>query len=249
MTAPSRHVASAILLATACTRAAPAGSTAPREPPPTDVRGVAGDEAGVSAPPTVAQAPTVAPAAEPTPPPDAGKADVPWLDVQAWLAEHGVPPGGDGDNLSGCKAVRVGAPLRDALLCDHDGSSVASEPGGEMAFAVRIFVVERAQLRVVFRAAIAAGPLDKEQRPSPDDPNDGDYVRLAAEVSRDGLRVTLRDHPGAGCAERLRELRAQNAGDTELRGVLTPHIHMMEVACRARGTYVWKSGAFVRAAR
>ncbi len=178
---------------------------------------------------------------------DAGAGDAAGFDADTWLAAHGVATRADPDGhaVSSCTPVRVGAPPRDGLLCQHDLVTFASEPGGETAFTLRILVVDGRRLRFAARLPIAAGPEDHEGSPEPDDPNEGDYVRLVPELSSDGLSLTIRDHPGAGCVDELRSYRKQNE-QPDLGGALAPHIRVMEAACRSRGSYVWKAGQFVK---
>jgi hypothetical protein len=84
--------------------------------------------------------------------------------------------------------------------------------------------------------------------PDDGDPNEGNYVQLYATVSTDGRRVSIRDRPDAACRERLAEYRARNQGP-DLKGILTPHIRVMEAACRSRGDYTWRGDRFTRDAR
>jgi hypothetical protein len=193
-----------------------------------------GEPSGV--PPSAA---SVTPPAEPT------------IDPEAWLAEKGVAhvPDRLSGSLFGCRAVRVGAPPRDGLFCPGGPPMEGSLPGGESLFPLVVAFVDGKTLRVALRVPLAAGPLDREMPPEENDPSGGNYVQLDAVLSTDGLHLSVRDRPGAGCLERLAEYRKDNLSDPNLKGILTPHIRVMEAACRSRGEYTWQGDRFTRDGR
>jgi hypothetical protein len=170
------------------------------------------------------------------------------FDPFAWLAAHGVPSATD-DRIgaSACSVVRVGRPIQEALLCIGGEPMEGSAPGGESVFPLLVAVPEKGKLHIALRVPISAGPEDRLGPAEPSDPNHGQYVELEATVAPDGMRLSIREHPGAGCAETLRRYREINTKDSEQKGVLGPHIAMVERACRSRGTYMWQGGRFVLA--
>jgi hypothetical protein len=124
-----------------------------------------------------------------------------------------------------------------------------SLPGGESLFPLVVAFVDGKTLRVALRVPVAAGPLDREMPADENDPNGGNYVQLDAALSVDGLHLSVRDRPGAGCRERLAEYRKANVSAPNLKGILTPHIRLMEAACRSRGEYTWQGDRFTRDGR
>ena len=194
-------------------------------------------ETGVDAAP-VASA-TAAPTA-----PDAAATQP--IAAAAWFAARGVTPLPErtAGELTGCAAVKVGAPPREALLCSGGPPMEGSLASGQSLFPVIIAFAESGKLEVALRVPLAAGPQDK-MGPSPDDPDHGNYLQLTASLSPDGMHLSVQDRPGGGCAERLQSFRDQNRSGP-LKAVLTPQIRVVEVACRSRGEYSWRGGGFSR---
>jgi hypothetical protein len=170
-------------------------------------------------------------------------------ETEAWLAQHGVQSVDPkiSSEVGACRAVRVGAPLRDGLLCTGGPPMEGSIFGwGESLFPLLLVAAEGGKLRVLLRVPFAAGPEDQLEPVSPTDPNQGNYLQLAADLAPDGTHLSIHDRPGNGCAEELKQMRDENAKG-EWKGVFTPHIKVVERACRSRGTYVWRGGRFLRA--
>jgi hypothetical protein len=172
------------------------------------------------------------------------------VDAQAWLAEKGVThvPDALSNSLFGCHAAKLGSPAREGLVCPGGPPMEGSLPGGESLFPLVLVYADGKTLRVALRVAIAAGPLDRMGPADESDPDEGNYVQLDAVVSADGMHVSIRDRPAAGCRERLAEYRKKNEGP-DLKGILTPHICVMEAACRSRGEYTWRGDRFTRDGR
>jgi hypothetical protein len=120
-----------------------------------------------------------------------------------------------------------------------------SLPGGESVFPLVVAYPDQGKVKIALRVPMAAGPETREMAQAKDDPDHGNYVELVATVSSDGLHLDLHDQPGDhSCAERLRSYRNDNESDPRVKGILTPHIRMMELACRSRGEYRWRAGRF-----
>jgi len=66
-------------------------------------------------------------------------------------------------------------------------------------------------------------------------------------VSRSPTGRPRRSSASSTCVEELRSYRKQNE-QPDLGGALAPHIRVTEAACRTRGSYVWKTGQFVKVA-
>jgi len=237
---PGRHVAILGLFSvlTAC-------ANSPQQASPHEPQASAAPSAGPPiAPETGVDAAPIASAAAAPAPPDAAAPQP--IAAAAWFAARGVTtlPERTAGELTGCAAVNLGAPPREALLCSGGPPMEGSLPGGQSLFPVIIAFAESGKLEVALRVPLAAGPQDK-MGPSPDDPDHGNYLQLTASLSPDGTHLSIQDRPGAGCAERLQSFRDQNRNGP-LKGVLTPQIRVVEVACRSRGEYSWRRGGFSR---
>jgi hypothetical protein len=147
--------------------------------------------------------------------------------VDAWLSEHHLR--GDALRYSECRAVRLGRPPLDGLVCLGGPPMEGSVRTGHSVFPMAALVADAGALRVVLHTAVMAGPLDPE--------GEGDpwYVRLDVDVSPDGTRIDIRDAPLRTCADALAE--AKKLGDAA-------NARMVRLACASRGAYMWTRGRF-----
>jgi len=168
---------------------------------------------------------------------------------EAWLTLHGVTASAASgtdplQEIYGCDPVRVGVPLRDGVWClNTSGPMKGSLGSGESVFPLEVKIVEGHVLRTVLRVPIAAGALDRMEAPRPDDPNQGNYIQLDAQLARDGSSITIREkaQPETKCAAAL-----ARTPQPDLAPVLANARRMVELACRSRGRYVWRGDRFVR---
>ncbi len=164
------------------------------------------------------------------------------VDGPAWFKSRGATPPSRIDSLA-CTETKIGAPPRDALRCH--GPPSFSTPGGESVFSLYVYTtVDRAggkkAAQLALEVAIAAGPMDREAPPDPNDPNEGQYIALEATLDASRTTITVREKTGAACAASLAQYK-----DPEL----APHRKVINLACAAKGTYRWTNdggGRFVK---
>lgn len=162
--------------------------------------------------------------------------------AREWLARHGVTTPDAEHRIAGCSPVAVGAPTRDGLWCiGNAGPMKGSFDTGESLFPLTVWVAEAHRLRAVLELPVAAGALDRLDLDVTGDPNQGNYILLAATLAPDSASITLseKDHPNAKCAA---VLAAHASKDLE------KHRRVIQAACNAVGTYVWRGDRFVRVA-
>ena len=112
--------------------------------------------------------------------------------------------------------------------------------GGESVFSLQIFTTQGKAAQLSLDVPIAAGPLDREQEPSPSDPNEGQYIALEAVLDASGTTLTVREKTGAACVAALAQYKDP---------LLAPHRKVITGACAAKGTYRWTNdggGRFVK---
>lgn len=188
-------------------------------------------------PPDASPSPSASPVATPDAL-DAGEdaANAPPFDQYAWAEARGVP-NSDGVlmRLGSCRAVSVGQPPREALLCEG-GAPDFSVPGGESVFSLRVVDVAKGRLRELLVAPLYAGAMDFPGV---------EYVHLSASLSTDGLRVTIAERPEETCDAARAKARKQFSSPVDAPG-LRDWLTTIGRACAGRGVYVWRNGRFLR---
>jgi hypothetical protein len=199
----------------------------PAEPPPVVAAPVPTPSAAVpdAAPPPVSS----------TPPPDPPRDPI-VHDVKAWFEARGSRPPESLETLGNCREAKVGAPLRDALICDH-GAPLEVLPGGPSTFPLYILTVEKKSASFALKIPVSAGPLDRIDLDMPDDPDDGMYVVLDWSLVASGTQLVVRQRANQTCAKALAEFK--DASLAQLR-------RAVQKACASIGTWEWKDKAFVK---
>ena len=152
--------------------------------------------------------------------------------------DHGI-----GDEApSGCEeSLRVGVPLRDAVLCIAHEDPLRLGDGRSLIVG-HVLVAEGAKLRRVLRIPVGAGPLWSEGLCAPSCAQHY-YVRVELVPSADGATIVARDSadPAESCAtaaERRKlvvDMPPRFASQTR---------DLEQMACDARGVYRWRGHAF-----
>ncbi len=164
-----------------------------------------------------------------------------WIDLDAWLARHGITEGRDafgedGDVLEDeCQPLVIRAARADALLCPRREVTES-----DVVVSDEIWVASHGQLRRVFRVPVREVPLDADAAGVP-------FVGVRLEVAVDdtGAKLEVGEDPAATCEQahaRANELAAHRTTAT-LAGALERETGEL---CPARGRYVYVDGAFER---